>query len=203
MADGKVTETGGDRSLTYADLAKSDEAPKLFTQAIPSDVELTAVSDWKVLGTPTLRPNARDIVTGAHHFPSDISRPGMLYGKILRPPAFGATLTAIDLAPARAIPGVVVIRDDQFVGVAAPNTTAAENALAAIAKTAKWSAPPPQPSSEELFDYLRQNAEEGLENPFAGDLAGSKPCVGRITFRIFSIRRWNRGQLWPNGMTAN
>ncbi|HEV2331228.1 MAG TPA: molybdopterin cofactor-binding domain-containing protein [Verrucomicrobiae bacterium] len=174
MLNGKVTEIDGKRSLTYADLAKSDDAPKLFAQAIPSDVELTSVADWKVLGKPAPRPNARDIVTGAHQYPSDIVRPGMLYGKILRPPAYGATLTDIDLAPARAMHGVAVVRDDQFVGVAAPNTSTAENALAAIAKTAKWSAPQQQPSSTELFDYLRQHAEEGLENPFAEEIAGTK-----------------------------
>jgi isoquinoline 1-oxidoreductase subunit beta len=204
MLHGKVTEVAGKRSFTYADLAKSDEAPKLFAQAISSDVELTPVKDWKVLGTPLLRPNARDIVTGAHQYPSDVVRPGMLYGKILRPPAYGATLTAVDLGPARTMPNVVVVRDDQFVGVAAPNTTAAENALAAIAKTAKWSAPPPQPSSKELYDYLRQNAEEGLDNPFAGELAGSK--VLRRTYQIpyiqhapleprAAVAEWNDGQL--------
>ena len=182
VLDSKVIETAGKRSLTYADLAKSDEAPMLFRQAISTDVELTPMTDWKVLGTPALRPNARDIVVGAHQYPSDIARPGMLYGKILRAPAFGATLTAIDLAPARAMSGVAVVQDDQFVGVAAPNTTAAENALAAIAKTAKWSTAPAQPSSKELFDYLRQNAEEETENPFAGELAGTKTL--RSTYHV-------------------
>jgi CO/xanthine dehydrogenase Mo-binding subunit len=204
MADGKVIEIAGKRSVTYADLAKSAIAPRLFAQAIPADVELTSVNDWKMLGAPALRPNARDIVTGAHQFPSDIVRPGMLYGKILRPPAYGVTLTDIDVAPARAMPGVLVVRDDQFVGVAAPNTSAAENALAAIAKTAKWSATPPQPSSTELFDHLRQNAEEGLENPFAGDSVGTKAL--RRTYDVpyiqhapleprAAVAEWNDGHL--------
>jgi isoquinoline 1-oxidoreductase len=204
MLDGKVTETAGKRLLTYADLAKSDDASKLFAQAIPSNVELTPVADWKVLGKPALRPNARDIVTGAHQYPSDIVRPGMLYGKILRPPAYGATLTDIDLAPARAMHGVAVVRDDQFVGVAAPNTTAAENALAAIAKTAKWSTAPPQPSSTELFDYLRQHAEGGLENPFAEENAGTKVLRRKYDVPYIqhaplepraAVAEWNDGHL--------
>ncbi|HXC35314.1 MAG TPA: molybdopterin cofactor-binding domain-containing protein, partial [Candidatus Acidoferrales bacterium] len=204
MLDGKVIETAGKRSLTYADLAKSDDASKLFAQAIPSNVELTPMADWKVLGKPALRPNARDIVTGAHQYPSDIVRPGMLYGKILRPPAYGATLTDIDLAPARAMHGVAVVRDDQFVGVAAPNTTVAENALAAIAKTAKWSAAPPQPSSTELFDYLRQHAEEGLENPFAEENAGTKVLRRKYDVPYIqhaplepraAVAEWNDGHL--------
>ncbi len=204
MLDGKAVETDGKRSLTYADLAKSDQAAKLFAEAIPSDAELTPVKDWKVLGTPVLRPNARGIVMGAHQYPSDIFLPGMLYGKILRAPAIGATLEAIDLAPAKAMKDVVVVREDQFVGVAAPNTSIAEKALAAIAKTAKWSAAPPQPSSSELFDYLKQNAEDTFENPFAGALAGTK--VLRRTYDVpyiqhapleprAAVAEWKDGQL--------
>src|SRR3712207_8072306 len=50
--------------------------------------------------------------------------------KILRPPSYGAKLTDIDLAPARAIAGAVVVRDGDFVGVAAPNTHVAKRAIA-------------------------------------------------------------------------
>jgi isoquinoline 1-oxidoreductase len=183
MRDGKAVDADGKRSLTYADLAKSSDAAKLFSEAIPPEIALTPVKDWKALGTPTLRPNARDIVVGAHQFPSDIVRPGMLYGKVLRPPALGATLASIDLAPARAMSDVVTIQDGPFVGVAAPTTARAESALAAIAKTAKWDAAPPQPSSKELFDYLKQNAEGGVpENPFAGELTGAKAV--RRTYEI-------------------
>jgi isoquinoline 1-oxidoreductase len=204
MHDGKIFEATGKRSLTYADLAKSDDAAKLFEQSVPSDVELTSVKDWKVLGTPVLRPNARDIVTGAHKYPSDIARPGMLYGKILRAPAFGAKLISVDLAPAKAMKDVVVVQDDQFVGVAAANSSLAEDALAAISKTAKWTTVP-QPSSKELFDYLKQNAEGGMPpNLYAGELAGAK--VVRQTYHVpyiqhapleprAAVAEWSDGKL--------
>jgi isoquinoline 1-oxidoreductase len=89
MRDGKIFDAAGRRSFTYADLANDAEAAKLFQQAIPSDIELASVSEWKVLGTPVLRPNAGSIVTGTHIYPSDVVRPGMLYGKVLRAPAYG------------------------------------------------------------------------------------------------------------------
>jgi isoquinoline 1-oxidoreductase subunit beta len=182
MRDGKVFDPAGRRSLTYADLANSDAAAKLLEQAIPADVELTAVKEWKVLGIPTLRPNGRDIVTGAHKYPSDIARPGMLYGKILRAPSFGAKLVSIDLAPAKALKDVVVVQDEQFVGVAAPNSSLAEIALQKISDTAKWETVP-QPSSKELFDYLKQNAEGGVPtNPYADEIAGAK--VVRQTYNV-------------------
>ena len=37
------------------------------------------------MGVPTPRPNRRELVTGEHRYPSDIIRPGMMYGKVLRP----------------------------------------------------------------------------------------------------------------------
>ena len=183
MRDGKAAETAGKHTLTYADLASSEEAAKLLEQAIPADVELRPVKEWKVLGTPAPRPNARDVVTGAHKFPSDIARPGMLYGKILRAPSFGAKLVSIDLAPAKAMKDVVVVQDDQFVGVAAPTTFLAENALEAISKTAKWDSASQQPSSKGLYEYLKEHAQGGPpKNPYAEEIVGAK--VVKQTYQI-------------------
>ena len=175
------------RALSYADLAASEDAPKPLEQPIPANVSFTPVTQWKVLGLPTPRPNGRDIVTGAHKFPSDILRPGMLYGKVLRAPAYGAKLTAIDLGPAKAMKDVAAVRDDQFVGVAAPTTFQAEQALAAIAKTAQWERVP-HPSSKDLFAHLKESARGGLPaNPFQEELAQAKQVL-RQTYRVAYIQ---------------
>ena len=180
MRDGKIFDAAGQRSLSYADFARNEDALKRLEEAIPSDVELTPLKDWKVLGAPTPRPNARDIVTGTHQYPSDIIRPGMLYGKVLRAPSFGAKLSEVVLAAAKALPEVVVVQDDQFVGVAAPNSALAETALEKISDTAKW-AEVSQPSSDGLFDYLEKNAVVPA-NPFAAEMAGAKPM--RQTYQV-------------------
>src|SRR5437588_5580846 len=183
VRDGKATHSSTQRTLTYADLAKSEDATKTFEQPIPPEITITPVKEWKVLGTPFSRPNGHAIVAGKHQYPSDVARPGMLYGKVLRAPSYGAKLTAIDLAPAKAMKDVVVLRDDSFVGVAAPTTFRAEEALAAIAKTANWEAAP-HPSSKELFDYLKQQAQGGVpENPFAAELGQAKKVL-RQTYTI-------------------
>ena len=170
VRDGKVVDAAGKRELSYADLAAAEDLPKAFTQAAPPNVEMTSVKQWKVLGTSVPRPNRRDLVTGAHRFPSDTMRPGMLYGKVLRAPSYGAKLASIDLAPAKAMKGVVALQDGSFVGVAAPTTFAAEKALAAVAATAKWE-PAPHPSSKEVFEYLRQKARGVPKNPYADEVA--------------------------------
>ena len=80
--DGKLIHAGSGREMSYAELAGSDEEQaKAFQQAVAADVDVTPVKEWKVMGVPLARPNGRDIVMGAHHYPSDIVRPGMLYGR--------------------------------------------------------------------------------------------------------------------------
>ncbi len=186
VRNGKISHAATGRELTYADLAGSDALGKSFEQMVPAEVAVTPVSEWCVLGTSVARPNARDIVTGAHRYPSDVVRPNMLYGKVLRPASYGAKLTALDLAAAKALPGVVALQDGEFVGVAAPNTLLAEQALAAIAPTAVWESAP-HPSSKEVFDYLKQHARETPPNPFADELAKAAKQVSQ-TYRVAYVQ---------------
>lgn len=160
VREGAIVHPATGRKITYAALAAEKDIAKVYEAAIPRDVEVTPVSEWEVLGTSVPRPNRRDLVTGAHRFPSDIVRPNMLYGKILRPPSYGATLSTIDLSEVKAMDGVVVVRDGQSVGCAVPTSFRAAQALKAIAKTASWKAAP-HPSSKELFSYLKKHAQRG------------------------------------------
>jgi isoquinoline 1-oxidoreductase len=173
VRDGRVVHSPSNRTLSYSELAGSAEVTKVFAQAIPPDVTATAVKEWKILVASVARPNARDLVTGAHRFPSDIQRPRMVYGKVLRPPAYGAKLVSVELAPTKVIKDVIAVQDGQFVGVAAPSTLQAERALEAIARTAKWETAP-RPSSQQLFEHLRNHARGGMpSNPLPEELASA------------------------------
>jgi CO/xanthine dehydrogenase Mo-binding subunit len=160
VRNGIIRDRKTKKTITYADLAKSKDVDGAFKQSIPSDVTLTPVDEWEVLGTPVPRSNWRDLVTGAHRFPSDIVRPNMLYGKILRPPSYGATLESIDLSKAKAMKYVFVFRDGQFVGCAAPTSFLANQALEAISRTASWKTVS-HPSSRNIFSHLKKNARTG------------------------------------------
>jgi CO/xanthine dehydrogenase Mo-binding subunit len=161
VRDGTITNKTTNQKLTYADLAKSKEIAEAFKQPIESNVALTTVGDWKVMGAPILRANNRDLVTGAHQFPSDIARPNMLYGRILRPPSYKATLESIDLSEAQAMKDVVVVHDGEFVGFAAPSLFRATQALDAAAKTASWKTVPSSASSKTIHAYLKEHARTG------------------------------------------
>ena len=150
--DGKVVDPTGNLSISYGELAQG----QLLAQDIPAEDPVTPATEWKIAGEPIHKIGARDFVTGRHKYTPDLKRPGMLYGKVVRPIAFGATLTSVDLSAAKAMPGVILVRDGDFIGVAAPDELTAERAAAAI-KT-EWKTTP-QSSSRELFDYLKKNAE--------------------------------------------
>jgi isoquinoline 1-oxidoreductase len=158
--EGGVVTSAAGRTMTYADLAKAADAAAILGQAIRNDVALTPVKGWKALGQSTARPNARDVVTGSHRFPSDVVRPGMLYGRVLRPPAYGATLESVDLSVAKALDDVIVVREGSFVGCAAPSSHRAGQALDAAARTASWKSTPRPVSNETLFDHLRAHARQ-------------------------------------------
>jgi CO/xanthine dehydrogenase Mo-binding subunit len=155
VRDGAVAYAG--KSFGYADLARSPEIAAAYAKEVPADTVVTPAKDWQTMGQPRVRLDGRDLVTGSHQFPSDIVRPGMLYGCVLRPPSYGATLDSVDLGPGEKMPGVKAVRDGDFVGCAAPTSFAARKAVAAISATAKWKTVE-QPSSDVLFDYLKQHA---------------------------------------------
>ena len=172
--DGKARHASSNREFTLADLAKNEEVTKAFAQVIPTDVTVTPVGDWTVMGKSFSRPNARDLVTGAHQYPSDITRPGMLYGKVLRAPSYGAKLTSLDAAAAKSMKGVTVVQDPQLVGVVAPTTFDAEQALEALNESATYE-PAPHPASAQLYQHLKDRARGGLPpNPAADQLAAAR-----------------------------
>ena len=152
-ADGKISDPASGRSAGYADLAKG----KTLAETIPAEDPVTPASQWTVAGRPLAKVDGRDFVTGRHLYTPDIRPQGVLCGKVLRPPSFGATLVSLDPRDAQVLPGVVVVHDGDFVGVAAPLLRDADRAIAAL--HAEWKTIP-QPSSHELFDYLKRNVEQ-------------------------------------------
>ncbi|WP_435009224.1 molybdopterin cofactor-binding domain-containing protein [Tundrisphaera lichenicola] len=213
VLDGRAIDPDSNRTFSYGDLASDEDAIRAFGVAASPDVELTPVDSWKVLGTQIPRPNARDLVTGSHAYPSDITRPGMLFGKVLRRPSYGARLLSVDLESAKEFGDVLAVRDGDFVGVVAPSRYLAGEALEAITDSAEWEAVP-HPSSDELFDYLRRQARGGVPgNPFADEVARASKTLRR-TYHVpyvqhapmeprAAVAEWDGGQVTVWTATQN
>ncbi len=161
VADGKIMHAATNRSETFGQLIGDQK----ITRAIATSVSATPADRWTVAGRSAPKVAGRAFVTGKHLYTSDLKLEGMLYGKALRSPAVGATLASCDVKEAQSVAGVMVVRDGDFIGVAATAPHTAERALALI--RAEWKLTP-QPSRKEIFDYLKKHpARQGRRSePF-------------------------------------
>ncbi len=166
-ADGKVADPKTGQTLAYGQITRGEKIVATVSSAVP----LLPAKEWRVGGTPVPKVGEREFVTGKHKYPSDIVLPGMMFGKVLRPAGFNATLDSLDTTAAEKLAGVKLVRDGDFIGVAAPEAYTAEQAVAAI--KAKWTVPP-QPSNKNLFEYLQENPEGGRDG--ARRDAGAQPA---------------------------
>jgi len=153
IVDARFVNHDQSKTLTLAEVAKGRKLVKV----IPENIAIKQPKEWTIAGTSVTKVDAGDYVTGRHRYTSDIKRAGMLYGSVVRPAAFNATLESVDTKAAEAMPGVKVVVDGTFIGVTAPSQHTANRAAEVIA--VHWKAPG-QPSNAELFDLLRKPATE-------------------------------------------
>jgi len=158
-AGAKVTDPASGRSLKYSELARG----KMLAQNLPTEDPITPAAQWTIAGKPLPKVDARSFVTGQHQYTTDLRLPGMLHGKVLRPPSFGATLISFHQDETKAAPGVFVVRDGDFVGAAAPTARQAQEALDTV--KAEWKEVP-QISNKEIYSYLKQNAAPKTDERF-------------------------------------
>jgi CO/xanthine dehydrogenase Mo-binding subunit len=154
VKDGKVVEPASNKSFEFGHLTQGAK----LTKSAGADAAATPADKWTVAGTSIAKVDGRAMVTGGHKYASDISRPGMLFGKVLRPASFKATLQSANTSAAEAMPGVILVHEGDFIGVVAPTVQKAEQALAAI--RAEWTSTQ-QPSGAELFAHLKQRGAGG------------------------------------------
>jgi nicotinate dehydrogenase subunit B len=154
-----------------------------LAQPVPLDAPVTPPAQWTMAGRSAPKANAASFVTGTHRYASDVVRPGMRYGKVLRPAGFGAQLVSLDTTAAEAMPGVAVVREGDFVGVVAPSSALAAQALSLI--RAEWRVPD-QPSSEGIFEYLKTHPAQEATRQGPG---GSAFTTGSVEAALAAAAR--------------
>ena len=175
-ADRLVAENGvvfdknqKEKRVTFADLAKG----KTIARHTGEKPALKTPSEFKVMGKEFLRRDALEKVTGKAKYAGDFRLPDMLYAKILRPPAHGASLKSVDTSAAEKIEGASVVRDGDIVAVLHKNPDEAEDALSKI--KAQFEVPPVNVDDETIFEHLLAKAGKGNVVAQGGELeAGAK-----------------------------
>jgi len=166
VADGVVSVASDPKTrVTYGDLAKGQK----IVRKLDGKVVTKSVAEFRVMGLPEKRRDAREKVTGKALFAGDVRVPGLLYAKILRPPAHGAVRKSLDTSAASRVPGVSVVNEDGIVAVLHKDPEAAEKALALV--KAEWDVPAPAFDDRTVFDHLLASGGAGQESGKKGDLS--------------------------------
>jgi len=194
IVDARFVNHDSTKSLTISDLAKGLKLVK----TIPPDVKTTPAKEWTVAGQSTPKVDAREFVTGRHKYTSDIRRDGMLFGKVVRPSAFNATLASSD--PVKETPGVQVLKDGDFIGVAAQDQEAAVRIAGEMSP--QWKAAD-QPGNAQLLDYLRKHAtaSEGAGRP-VGSIADGLAAADKKLDQTYTIAYIAHAPLEPRAAVA-
>ena len=143
-------KTNPQKQITYAQLIGS----KRFNLTVSRDAKRKPAREWTVLGKPIPRPDLPSLVTGQFEFVHNVRLPGMLHGRVVRPPSPAATLAAVDESSLRDLPGIVkIVVKKNFVGVVAQKPWQALQAASKLKVT--WTPGPALPDQATFYDYLR------------------------------------------------
>ena len=177
--DGAVVSANGART-SYWEIASDD----LLEREATGLVAPKPTSTHHIVGEPVERLDLPDKVFGAPCFIHDLELPGMVHGRVLRPPSPGATLVALDEARVRALPGVVaVVRDGSLAGVIAETEARADAALRKLAAVAAWRRGADLPDEADLPAWLKAApAETSVVESKAA--AAPRPVARTITARF-------------------
>ena len=118
---GEVRPTAGGQGISVATLIGG----KHFGLKVDPNTPVKSPSAYKVIGKPVARTDVPLKATGRNVYVQDFAVPEMLHGRVIRPPAIGAKLTSMDERSVNKIPGVRVVRIENFLGVVAPDEWAA------------------------------------------------------------------------------
>jgi isoquinoline 1-oxidoreductase len=140
--------------ISYAEVARGQKIQRL----LDSTATVEPRNRHTVSGQPTARTDTKVKVTGEAQFTGDMRPPGMLYAKILRPPAHGATLNHVDTSGAEKIEGVRVIEDGDLIAVLHEFPDEAEKALRRV--RAEYDIPKPKVDNTNVFGHLVDSAPE-------------------------------------------
>jgi len=165
VKDGVVFDkTQEQNKVTYAQLAQG----KRIERRLEQEPRIKTVGEYNLIGKPVNRLDAVEKVTGRAKYTSDLTVPGMVCAKVLRPPAHGATLKSLDSSEVDKMDGCRVIRDGELVAVLHMYPDKAAEALSML--KAEYDIPEPRFDDKTVFDYFMKNAGDGNVSQKGGDL---------------------------------
>jgi nicotinate dehydrogenase subunit B len=206
VADGVIAAPDG-RKVGYGELAAGVDLNREATaKATPKPP-----ASHKIVGKSIQRFDIPAKVTGGTAFVQDLRLPGMVHGRVVRPPRYGSKLDSVDDAAAKAIKGVVaVVRDGSFLGVVAEREEQAIKARDALIKSAKWTPGPELPDPARIFEVIKslpsKDAIIGVKPATATTVAGSTQgpvlASARVLEAVYTKPYMAHGSIGPSCAVA-
>ncbi|MBZ5600797.1 MAG: molybdopterin-dependent oxidoreductase [Acidobacteriia bacterium] len=151
IADGVIrARTDTSKRVSYAELVGGSR----LHLALDPNAKRKPPREWTVLGKAVGRVDMAAMVTGEFEYVHNVRLPGMLHGRVVRPPSVGATVASVDESSVSTMPGVVkVVVRRNFVGVVAQKPWQAMQAAERLKVT--WTPGPGLPKQSTFYDHLR------------------------------------------------
>ncbi len=175
------------KTVTYADLVGERRFNVTLTgrdvNAISGLADVKPVEDLRIVGQSPQRYDIPPKVDGSLTWAVDVTLPGMVHARNVRPPVVGAALRGIDESSVTDLPGFIrVVSRGNYVAVVCEREEQAIDAARRL--QADWDKPPaaPFPTSDELYAYMRSatptssNDPDVVGNPEAA-LAGAAQVI--------------------------
>ena len=194
VADGVISARAGGNTLAYAELIGG----KQFMLAVDPAAPTKNPADYRFVGRPVARLDIPGKVTGQFTYMQDFRVPGMLHGRVVRPPAIGARLESVDASSVADIPGIVkVVQDGNFLGVVAQSEWSAVRAAREI-KTI-WSKSETLPDEKHLWEHVR--ATKVVKDDVTSDIgntAATMALEGRKLSATYDFAIHTHGSIGPS-----
>lgn len=168
---------------------------------VAGQVALKSPRDYTVVGKSVPRIDVPAKVIGTHEFVHNVRVPGMLHGRVVRPPAFGAKFVSLDEA---SVKGVQIVQRADFVGVVAAREEDAIRAAQQLKVT--WSPPlqPALPDKKAQYDELQK--QPVIETQTAFDEGDAPTAIANSKNRLKAEYRYPyqlHGMIGPSCAVAD
>jgi nicotinate dehydrogenase subunit B len=197
VKDGVVSVSGSDKTISYTALVggkrfetKISASGEQWDLKVAPEIKPKDPKNYKIVGTSVPRFDLPPKFTGEFTYSADVRIPGMLHGRVVRPPVVNSEPAAVDESSLMQIPGIVkVVREGSFLGVVAETEWAAIQAAKALKVT--WSAPPKQfpAGPAAMYEYLKNTKS------FA-DRAGSEKGNAAGALQQ-AVKKFENTYFWP------
>ena len=189
--------SNGGTGIRFADLVADGN----FNLKLDPKAPLKNPATYSLVGKPLPRPDVPAKCTGTFTYMQDFSLPGMVHARVIRPPAIGAKLIAVDETSIKNLPGASVVRIQDFLAVIADDEWTAVRAAGTL--RAQWSEWSGLPAQDKLVATLRAKTDltDEMLVSRGGEQAGNYGALSRSASYYWPMQ--SHGSIGPSCAVAD